>query len=304
MFIHSFRYSLLQFFRNKTQVFWNLFFPIALATMFHFAFSGLASSEKFDPIPTAVVLKEDSGAANRQDTPESGYSMYQSSFCEIIDALNEPGDNRLLDAIYTTEEDALSLLEKKEIVGILYEEAPVRLVVSAEMSDKKLEQSILNTFVEEYGMYFAAISDIAVNRAGNLAAVIDMLSKDTAYIRETSYSEGSMDEMLTYFFNLIAMTCLYSYMGGLQAALHNQANLSALGARKGISPVPKLLSACGSLLSALVFHFSALCMLLLYLVFVLKINLGGEAGYDLLTTLAGCRRYQLWFFYRQHRKNE
>lgn len=289
MFIHSFRYSLLQFFRNKTQVFWNLFFPIALATMFHFAFAGLSADEKFDPIPTAVVLKHDSAAsASHESPPESDYSLYQNSFRETIDALNEPGDDRLFDAVYTTEEEALSLLEKKEIIGILYEDDPVRLSISAEMTNMKLEQSILNTFVEEYCMYFETIANIASDNPERLPAVIESLSKDVGYIRETSYSDGSMDEMLTYFFNLIAMTCLYAFMGGLQAALQSQANLSALGTRKGISPVPKLLSACGSLLSALVFHFSALCLLLLYLIFALKINFGSEGGFIFFTALIGC----------------
>lgn len=281
MFIHSFHYSMLQFFRNKVQVFWNLFFPIALATMFHFAFTGLAADEQLDPIPTAVVLKE-------TDSADGEYSMYQGSFRDTIDTLSEPGENRLLDAVYTTEEEALSLLERKEVIGILYEDNPVRLAVSSEMTNMKLEQSILNAFVEEYRMYFETVSDIVINHPENLADAIEVLSKDVKYSREISYSEGSMDEMLTYFFNLIAMTCLYSYMGGLQVALHSQANLSALGARKGVSPVPKLLSTCGSLLSALVFHFAALCLLLLYLIFGLKLSFGGEVLYILLSTFAGC----------------
>lgn len=254
-------------------MFWNLLFPIALATMFYAAFSGLKSDEMFKAIPVAVILEE-------SDTP--------SAFKEVTDSLNEPGDDRFLDVIYTTKEDALSLLEQKEIVGILYEGTPVTLTVSAEMSSVKLEQSILNCFVERYNMQYHAIEQLAISHPENLEEAAKALSQDTAYNTQTSYSDGDMDEMITYFFNLIAMTCLFAAMGGMQIAICSQANLSSLGARKEVSPIPKPISYLGALCATFLSQFLCVSVSLLYMLCILKINFGSELPYVFLTAFLGC----------------
>lgn len=271
--IRSFTYTFKRLLRQKTQLFWNLLFPILLGTMFNVAFSGLASDEAFDPIPVAVVLESQNE---------------ESSFRTTIDTLSEADDDQFLEASYTTEEEALSLLEQKEIIGILYEGSPIHLSISAEMPTMKLEQSILNAFVEQYNMNYRAIESIAKNHPEKLQDAIKQLSSDINYNTETSYSTGTMDEKLTYFFNLIAMTCLFSYAGGLTVAIDNQANLSALAARKSISPVHKFISLFGELCATFTYHYLCILISLFYLIFVLKIDFGSEGGYITLAALAGC----------------
>ncbi len=273
MFFHTFHYSLKCMFRQKETVFWNLLFPIVLGTMFYIAFSGMSEDEMFHPIPVAVVLE---------------HAATNSSFQEVIDSLNTPGDDRFLDAVYTTKEEALSLLKQKEIVGILYEGTPLTLTVSAEMSNMKLEQSILDSFVERYNLQYRAIEQIAVNHPEKLAVAVDMLAKDTAYNTESSFSDGDMDAMVIFFFNLIAMSCLFSSMGGTQSAVWNQANLSALGARKCISPIPRVISYLGTLSGTFLYQFFCVMIGLFYILFVLKVNFGNEVGYVILTTFLGC----------------
>lgn len=292
--IHSFIYTLKRLIRQKYQLFWNLLFPIALGTMFYMAFSGLAQEESFHAIPVAVVLEtsaKDSSPAASTSSP-SEWDDKSSSFTSVIDSLSESGDDQFLETIYTTEEEALSLLQQKEIVGILYEGLPIRLSISTEMTSYKLEQSILNAFVEQFNMNYSALSDIAMNHPDKLSAAAKALSAgtdtDTDYNTEISYAKGNMDEKLTYFFNLIAMSCLFAYSGGLQVALHNQANLSALAARKGISPVHKLISLLGELCATFVFHFFCIFVSLIYLIFVLGISFGSEGGYIVLAALVGC----------------
>lgn len=259
-------------FRQKETVFWNLLFPIALGTLFHIAFSGLSAEEMFKAIPVAVVLE------NSED----------SSFKEVIDSLSEPDDDQFLETVYATKEEALALLEQKEIMGILYEGTPVTLAVSAEMSNMKLEQSILDSFVERYNMQSQAIVQIAMNHPEKLADAAEMMAKDIAYNQETTYSNGDMDEQITYFFNLIAMSCLFASTGGIVIALLSQANLSALGARKCISPVPKFISYLGALCATFLYQFLCVLAGLLYLIFVLNVNFGNELGYCILTAFLGC----------------
>lgn len=273
MFIHTFQYTLKQLFRQKATLFWNLLFPIALGTLFYVAFSGLSSDEMFHAIPVAVVLSE---------------SDSDSMFKEVIDSLNEPGNDRFLDAVYTTGEEALSLLEAKKITGILYEGSPISLTVSAEMSSVTLEQSILSCFVERYNMQYSAIGKIAATHPENLGAAAEMLAKDTSYNTETSYCDGDMDEQITYFFNLIAMSCLFSAFGGMQIAIKSQANLSALGARKCVSPIPRAVSMLGTLCATILYQYFCILIGLFYLLFGLGINFGSNMGYILLTAFLGC----------------
>ena len=109
-----------------------------------------------------------------------------------------------------------------------------------------------------------------------------------SYIRHESLGAGSVDESLTYFFNLIAMTCLYAAMIGNTLAISNQANLSDLGARRNVSPVPRLLATLGDLTGALIFEFSSLLITIAYLTLVLKVDFGNHLGGVALTCLCGC----------------
>lgn len=272
MFLHTFRYTAKQLFRQKDLLFWNLLFPILLSTLFSFAFSGLAADEAFHAIPVAVVLQD-------MDT--------SSGFKEVIDNLSQPEEDPLFDVRYTTKEEALSLLEKKEIVGILQESSPITLLVSSQMSNKKLEQSILDSFVSQYNTKQQALEQIAVNHPEKLEDAIALLSKEISYNTETSYCDGDMDEMITYFFNLIAMSCLFASTGGLQIAMNNQANISSLGARKCISPVPKLISYTGTLSATILHQFLCVLLALAYMIFILKINFGTQLGYVVLTGFLG-----------------
>ena len=273
MFIRSFYYSFLQLIRQKTMLFWNLCFPLLLSTMFNVAFGDLSKEESFDVIPVAVVLNESA-------------DVY--GFKETINLLSEEGEDQFLNATFTTEDEAMALLEDKEIIGILYEGSPVTMTVSAEMSSNKLEQSILCAFVEQYNLNIDAITNIATNSPENLPAALELLDIDVDYNTETSFSDGNLDEALSYFFNLVAMSCLYSYMSGILVVTNTQANLSTLGARRCISPVNKMLSLFAELCAGIAYQFLCTALSLFYMIFVLKIDFGSELGYTLLATFVGC----------------
>ncbi|MGN0141912.1 MAG: ABC transporter permease [Roseburia sp.] len=285
MFLHSFCYAFKQLLRQKQLVFWTLFFPIVLATMFHLAFSGLTEDEQLQVIPVAAVKAEENPILT-----DIGMS---SPFTYFLDQVSAPGENQFLSVTYTTEEDALTLLEHKEIIGILYEgdlleQEPVRLTISSEMTNFKLEQSILTIFVEQFNMISETITNIAMTDPNQLPAVIEQLSRDTTVNTEVTYSARTTEASLTYFFNLIAMTCLFASMSGMLIAVHNQGNLSALGARRCIAPASRMQTLFGELCANALFQFSCAGMSLLYLLFVLKVDFGPELGYVALATLVGC----------------
>lgn len=258
---------------------WNLLFPICLATLFNVAFGSLVSDEQFKAIPVAVVLDSEATTDNT-DT--------KSPFHEIIDSLGEAGKNQFLDVTYAPKEEALTLLKDKKITGILYEGIPVSLSVSAEMSNMKLEQSILNSFVEQYNMQYHAIEEIAKTHPEKLPAVIAEMGKEVSYNNEYSYSDANKNPVVAYFYNLLAMVCLFASSGGIYVAIKNQANLSALGARKGISPAHKFISLLSQLCATTISQIFCSVVGLLYIICFLHVDFGNQLGYVILTILIGC----------------
>ncbi len=272
MYFHSFYYNFKSLVRNYPQVFWCFAFPILLATMFHFAFGGLGTDESFSAIPVAVVTE---GTTNELLT-------------DMLEQLSEPGDDQFLSITYATKEEASSLLEQKEVIGILYTGESLKLSVSDEMVNMQLEQSILAAFVEQFNMESKALETIYLSHPEKFADAISQLSEETSYLKDTDLSSGSTDQSLTYFFNLIAMTCLYAAMAGSNIAIDNQANLSDLGMRRNISPVHKMISILGGLTATVLFEFISVVIGICYMAFVLGVNFGSQIGFILLACLIGC----------------
>ena len=272
MYFHSFYYNFKSLVRNYPQVFWCFAFPILLATMFHFAFGGLGTDESFSAIPVAVVTE---GTTNELLT-------------DMLEQLSEPGDNQFLSITYATKEEASSLLEQKEVIGILYTGESLKLSVSDEMVNMQLEQSILAAFVEQFNMESKALETIYLSHPEKFADAISQLSEETSYLKDTDLSNGSTDQSLIYFFNLIAMTCLYAAMAGSNIAIDNQANLSDLGMRRNISPVHKMISILGGLTATVLFEFISVVIGIGYMAFILGVNFGSQTGFILLACLIGC----------------
>ena len=272
--IHSFIYNLKINLRNKPLLLWTLLFPIALATLFNFAFGGLSEDEMLDAIPVAVVQED----AEEKDTP----------FRNVLKEVSEEGEDQFLKVQYVTEEEALSLLEEKDIVGILYDESPVRLTVSAELSGMDMEKSILNTFVTHYNVMAESMTDIATENPLAVMQLMNQVNEQVNYSEEISYATGNMDEKLTYFFNLIGMMCMYAALSGINVATYNQPNQHYVAARKAVSPMRKSSMIGGQFLASLLFQYLCVVIALAYIKFGLKVDFGDDYGKIFLASFAGC----------------
>lgn len=304
MFFHAMKYTFLTLIREKSSVFWCFAFPLLLGTMFHFAFGGLGADESFSPIAVAVVIEEsqeeelEPGIPNIPNPTDAVRSMF--------DTLSAPGEDQFLIVTYATKEEALDLLEKKEIYGIIdvtmpeiseyfsadnaasINTSPLQLTISAEMNSDPLYQSILSCFVEQFNMQYHTISTIAMENPLKLPKLMESLDFETNYLIEESLGANSLEESSTYFFNLIAMTCMFAATAGNVVAIHNQANLSTLGARRNVSPVHRMISILGDLSAVLAFEFITLLVALFYFTVVLGVDFGNQFGFVVLTVLCGC----------------
>lgn len=271
MFLHCFGYSIKTLLRSRDYLFWSLGFSVILATLFHVAFGDLSKGEGFAPISTAVVLEE--------SCPQP--------LKDALDALSGPGNQQLLEVQYTSEEKAELLLKEKKVSGILFAGETISLAVSGDMAYDKLNQSILQSLAESLHGSYEAVREAAVGHPEKLPDILNSLQENAVYNQEITYAGRNLDESLTYFFNLIAMTCLTGCTAGAVVATAGQANLSDLGMRKSVTPGKKQVRILAEVAATVVMQFLAVCISVIYMWTVLGVDLGNSVGYVLLTVLAG-----------------
>ncbi len=271
MFSHIFIVRMKCLLRNKELMFWTLVFPLLMATFFNMAFSGLNSAEAFKPIEAAVV----NDAGYKQDT----------SFQQTLTAVSN-GDSRIFNLKeVSTREEAEQLLESGDIEGFFSVEGMLALTVKK----SGLNPSIMKSFADQYQQTASAVGQILKSNPQALqnGLLQDMgLSRD--YVTEVASSGAAPNNVLNYFYSLIAMACFYGSFFGLQEVTDIQANLSARAARINMSPVHKLKAFVAGLSAALVIQFAEILILLAYLSFALHVDFGPRIGYVLLTAFVGC----------------
>lgn len=255
MFFHNFKYSLKNAFRQKKFLFWILAFPIILGTFFYVAFNSMYEKESmFNKIPVAIV-------ENTENT----------AFKEVIKELSS-GEDAMFDSKFTDSQTALDMLKTNDISGIINVDSELSLTVS----NDGIKQTIIKSFLDQYQIRESIITDTVNNNPQNLQSVIDAMSQEINCNESLSLSNGNMDTYIQYFYNLIAMAAFFGSISGLYIAINNQGNLSAIAARKCISPTNKLTSITASLLASFVAQVVCVSIGITYILFILKVDMGDK----------------------------
>jgi len=173
--LQIFKYNLKQLLHNRSELFWVILFPIILGSLFKAAFSNITAGEKFQAIPVAIV--------NEQGSMSDG-------FMETVKELDKDDKDRFLKAVYCDKKQALSLLKKEKVDGIIQVDDNISLTVSSDMSSAKLNQSILSAFIEEYQMNYQAIVKIVKTHPEKLSEAMDILQESASYNQEISYGKN------------------------------------------------------------------------------------------------------------------
>ena len=266
----NFKYALLRLMRNKANLFWILVFPIVLGCFFKIAFSNITASENFHTIPVAVVEGDNADA---------------TAFHTMIEQLSGDSEDAMLSATFCDDKKARTLLEKGKVDGIFYTTDTVELAVNSDLSDASINQSILQSLLTQYYLNRDLIVQIITTNPGNIESLVDSIGQSVDTRKEVSLTRNNTDTYDQYFYNLIAMACLYTAMGGINLAINNSANLSSLAARKTIAPA-KRAALIGTELLAIILFESLLNMVsFLFIVTVLGVHMTTHLGLALLTIL-------------------
>lgn len=266
----NFKYTLLRLMRNKANLFWILVFPIVLGCFFKIAFSNITASESFHTIPVAVVEGDNADA---------------TAFHTMIEQLSGDSEDAMLSATFCDDKKARTLLEKGKVDGIFYTTDTVELAVNSDLSDASINQSILQSLLTQYYLNRDLIVQILTTNPGNIESFVDSIGQSVDTRKEVSLTRNNTNTYDQYFYNLIAMACLYTAMGGINLAINNSANLSSLAARKTIAPA-KRAALIGTELLAIILFESLLNMVsFLFIVTVLGVHMTTHLGLAMLTIL-------------------
>ena len=266
MFLHNLKYEIKTGLRAKDLIFWLMVFPIVLGLFFKIAFDGIyEKTTQFSTVPAAVVETEEN-----------------EIFHSVIDTI-EDSDEPLLSVTYTDEENALELLKSGDVTGIIYVDEKLSVTVAG----TGIEETILISFVEQYTTQEKIIRDIIEKDPFKAEAVVSALSEEVSVLNEIPLTDGNTDNFAQYFYNLIAMVALYGTLTGIHITIGNQANLSALGARKNCSPTPKSISLAASLLGRYLVQTVCMIICVTFIHFVLKIDLGNKLPLVYLSSIIG-----------------
>lgn len=273
MFFRLYKYSLLRSSRDRLTIFWNLIFPVMLGSLFQLAFGNYTEKEVlFHQIPVACV--EEEGA--------------DENFSELLKVLET--DNELIQVQKTDQKKAEQLLQDEKVEGIFLnrgeagqEDRGISLIVTEE----GMNQTILSSILEQYERTCATLTAIGREYPAGIQEAAALLKEDCRYLKEGNVGKASANSVLDYFYSLLAMNCLMGATTGLVCAVEFKANLSALAARRMVAGCSRFRMLWPDLAAKITVQFVYITFSMGYLMFVLKVPLGEQWGFLLLTEFVG-----------------
>lgn len=307
MFFRLYRYSLIRSSRDRMTVFWNLLFPIILGSLFHVAFGNYTEKEVlFHQVPVAYV--EEDGA--------------DGNFALLLKTLET--ENELILVQKATKAEAEKLLREEDVEGIFFNRGGAANTASPEgkeevsaslgeanagtasfagevegtngqeasgislvVAEQGMNQSILNSVLEQYGHAKATLAAIGRERPEGIKKAAAVLEEECSYLKEGSLGDAASNSILDYFYSLIAMNCLMGATTGLLCAVEFKADLSPLAARRMVAGASRFCMLWPDLAAKVTIQFVYLTFSTGYLMGVLDVPLGNQWGFLLLAIFVG-----------------
>ncbi len=270
MFWHIFTYRIKSTVRDVQTIFWTLAFPVILVSFFAVAFSNINSASEYKTINMGIINSKE----YKDDT------MLQSHISSATE-----GDTPIFAVtMYDTKEKADQAIMDKQISGYILEDNTLHLTIR----NTGIDQTIMKVFLDWYQQTVASANNIAASDPSAAMKISSVLAQNITYVTDTKTNTNKPDSVLTYYYALIAMTCLYGAFIGVREVMAVQANQSAQAARVNMAPVHKLKVFGYSLCSATLIQYISILLLVAYMAFVLKVDFGNQVGYILLASFAGC----------------
>lgn len=167
------------------------------------------------------------------------------------------------------------VVDKQDVESYLLEEKIVAFVdndLSIEVARSGINQTVVKEIVDQ------------IKQMETLGVPFESYDMGVNYIDSRDQDERSF---IIMFYALIAMVSTYSIYAGIESIHLIQANLSNIGARINVSPLRKESFILSSTLVAMGLNVVANGILLLFIEYILKIELINQLSYSLIFILLG-----------------
>ena len=283
MFIHNLKYTIKTLFKNKVLIFWTFAFPIILGLFFNMAFSNIEKDEMLQVFDIAVVDNEEFRTQN----------IYVDALSELS---NDDNLDKLFNIKYVSLNDADKLLDDAKIEGYIYfsDNKPnivvkesgtyqtiIRFVIDEIEQNKIMVNDLVGKEIEEYMLD----GNYSFNKETVVSNILDKINKEKVNLKNISNS--NLSYMTIEYYTLIAMACMYGGMLGLTAINGCLANMSNKGKRIAVSPTKKSIIVLSSLIGAYFVSLVGIALLILFLLFVLKVDFGNNVPLIIILSLVG-----------------
>jgi ABC-2 type transport system permease protein len=250
----------------KTLLFWTLLFPIAMSTFFNLAFSQIMSGEAMKTIDVAIINSD----------------ILTDDFLEMAKSLEFSKDNKMFNITLTNQDEALKLLNDDKVAGVI--EIKSAQEIELTLSKGGIGQTIIKSFLDEYLQKSeAVVSIVGLNGNADVNEIIKQLLISKEYLEDKKTGTSAPNTVLNYFYSLIGMALIYGGFWGNEAIIRLQPNLSGQGLRVAISPTKRFKLLIIHLGAAFIIHFIEIFIFLLYMIFVLGVEIKNDFPLLLLT---------------------
>lgn len=167
-----------------------------------------------------------------------------------------------------------------------------------EISDDNIKESLTS---EEIDGYIEDDLSLVVDRSGLdqtiIKKILDQIKQTTAVdeplenldfgIDYLSKNNQDANGILVIFYSLIAMVSTYGVFPGIESAIVSQANLTNIGARINLTPIKKSTIVISGVMVGLSINIFSNILLLVFMKFVLKLDLLRNIPYSIIFILLG-----------------
>lgn len=292
-------YRMKQIIRQKTLLFWAMVFPVILGSLFYFMFGSISELEQFSEVPVGIVNSQ--GIENKKtDVTEESFSMENvqmsaedwkeeakkqsaEGFLTMMNEVESDNGTKMFKVKeYADMAKAEQALQDGKIKGIVDMEDDYALTVK----ESDIYSSLIKTFIDQYQQNVSLITDVAMEHPEKLADMIASMSDTTGTtIQEISLKGTDKDPYTQYFYALISMTCLIATMVGLNNGNDIQADLTPVGARRNVAPMPKLVQVAYDFVASFILYCIIVAFVTGVCAFVFQRDFGNNAA---LVLLGGC----------------
>ncbi len=281
-------------FREKSSLFWLFAFPIILATMFNGMFGNIAESYELHTIDVVVVDNDDWRASPGAQTLVDGISSGSDGDHEKADS----GDGampKLITATKTSSVQAANqLLSDGKTQGALSVDGEGKLQLTISQATQSSVTSVTDAMASSSGLDISLTvlgnivdlynrnTDVVVNAVQhNPSALLDdaftgSIGSLSGFMKEIQLTNFKPSSTARYYYALLGMVAMMAMNLAVNAVSMAQANLSALGIRRSVAPLPKLQQLLAGFLSSWICSFLSLTVDMLYIRFGCQISLGGR----------------------------